>query len=508
MNDSYVLQMKNITKEFDKVRVLDSVNLDVKRGEVHAIVGANGAGKSTLMKILNGIYVNYTGEIVLKNEILNFNDPIDALNHGITMIHQELDLVTNLDVSENIFLGREKKGQNIPVIDRPSMRKEAQALLDSLGFPIDANRKVESLSPAMQQLVLIARIVAIQSSVVVMDEPTSSLSISETEKLFSVIKDLSNQGISVIYISHFLEEIFTVADRVTVLRDGKNVTTRNIEDFTKKQIVECMIGHCSDSEKKYIRDNLSEDSVLQVKELTQKNGIVKDVSFNLRKGEVLGIAGVVGSGRTELARMIFGAEETASGEIILDGKKINVSSPAKAVSAKLAFIPEDRKTEGLVLKRTIRDNISLASLKKSTKYGVINYGAMRKSIRRMIDFLCIKCHSEEQEVRFLSGGNQQKVVIGKWLSIGSRVIILDQPTRGVDVGAKEEIYSLIDSLAKEGTSIIFISDELEEILSLSDRILVLKKGKVVHEFDNSERFLCKTDLLTPMVSEELAACGA
>lgn len=497
-----VLKMDKIIKEFSSVRVLKEVNFELRKGEVHALVGANGAGKSTLMKILNGIYVNYGGEIILNGSPVKLHSPRDAFENGVAMIHQELDLVGNLDVSENIFLGQEIMKNSFPSINRAAMRQKAQELLDSLEFEIDATDLVEKLPPAQQQLVLIARIVALNAKVVVMDEPTSSLSINEIEKLFDVIKGLCEKGISVIYISHFLEEIFRISDRVTVLRDGGNVTTVDVKDCTKQQLVEWMVGEGAEVGKNYIRENRSDEVVLSVKGLSQKRGIVKDITFDLKKGEVLGLAGVVGSGRTELLKMIFGAIEKSSGTMEICGKAVTINSPLQAVAQNIALIPEDRKTEGVVLIRSINQNIALSGLKQNSKYGAIDDKKVKSIVEKMINELKLKCSSQDQEVRFLSGGNQQKVVIGKWLSVGSKIIIMDQPTRGIDVGAKKEIYDLIDRLAKEGTSILLASDEMEEVLGLCDRVLVMKKGRIVGELDNSDLLLTKTDLLTTMVSDE------
>ncbi len=501
MEENKILQMKNIIKEFNTVRVLKKVNFDLNKGEVHSIVGANGAGKSTLMKILNGILINYEGELILNSEKVQFYNPRDAFKKGIVMIHQELDLVEELDVSENIYLGSELCHNNpLSTIDRRTMRAETQKLLDSLGFPIKSNEIVSQLPIAKKQLVLIARTVAMKAKVIVMDEPTSSLSNKETERLFKVINDLRDRGVSVIYISHFLEEIFRISDRVTVLRDGEKIITIEASNCTQKQLVEWMIGRDYDADKCFKRHNHSDDKILSARGLTRKKGLVKDISFDLNKGEVLGVAGVVGSGRTELARMIFGIDEKSAGEIVMDGQVIEINSPTKAVSLNMAFIPENRKQEGLVLKRTIRDNISIVAIKDHLSFKIINYKALGKIVKDMIEYLRIICSSPNQEVAFLSGGNQQKVVIGKWLSVKPRILILDQPTRGIDVGAKEEIYELINALAKEGTSIIFISDELEELISLSDRIVIMKKGRITEEINNKERNLSKEDLLSPMVS--------
>ena len=498
MDHTAILEMRNITKKFGSVKVLDSVDFTVEKGEVHALVGANGAGKSTLMKILNGIYTATEGDILLDGQKVVFSNPRDAFNNGVSMIHQELDLVTNLDVSENIYLGRElKKGARI---DRPRMRAQAQELLDSLGFDIDAKEVVGNLSTAKQQLVLVARIVSLDSSLIVMDEPTSSLSVTETEALFYVIRQLKGAGISIIYISHYLEEIFTVADKVTVLRNGCKVVTESISDCTQEQLVEWMVGKQVEHHQNTGRDFNGKREILTVSGLTQKNGYVHDISFCLREGEIIGLAGVVGSGRTELLKMIFGAEEKRSGEIKIDGKPLDINEPKKAVALNIGFVPEDRKTEGLALGRSIGDNIALPELGERSHHGIIDQKSVRSFIHQIIRDLHVKCETPGQEVLNLSGGNQQKVVIGKWLSGKFKIIFFDQPTRGVDVGSKSEIYQVIRRLAEEKVSMIVASDEIEELLDLCDRILVMKKGEIVHEFTNNEIHLTKTDILSKMVN--------
>lgn len=501
MNNQEILIMKNIIKEFNTVRVLNNVDFSLLKGEVHSLVGANGAGKSTLMKILNGIIVDYEGEITFDGELAQLKNPREAFERGIAMIHQELDLVEELDVSENIYLGNEMcSGNFLSTIDRKSMRSTAQELLDSLDFPIRSTDIVEDLSMAQKQLVLIARTVAMNAKVIVMDEPTSSLSSTETEKLFKVIKDLCKRGVSIIYISHFLEEIFHISDRATVLRDGEKVITVNIDECNEEQLIEWMIGHKSGTGEKFLREHSISESVLRLNNLSRKKGLVKNISFEIKKGEVLGIAGVVGSGRTELARTIYGVDTKSEGTIEFDGKTVEINTPLKAVSLDMAYVPENRKQEGLVLKRTISQNISLVAMKDNTKLKIVNYKSLRKIVKEMIKFMRIKCTSEDQEALYLSGGNQQKVVIGKWLSVKPKLLILDQPTRGIDVGAKGEIYNLINSLALEGKSILFISDELEELIALSDRILIMKKGMITEEFSNYHREITKDELLTAMVN--------
>jgi ABC-type sugar transport system ATPase subunit len=498
MDKSTILEMRKITKEFNTVKVLEDVDFEVKRGEVHALVGANGAGKSTLMKILNGIYAINKGTIFFNGEKIAFANPRDAFNKGISMIHQELDLVTNLDVSENIYLGREIR--NMLIINRKKMRTQTQEVLDSLHFDINAQDEVGKLSPAKQQLVLVARTVSLRSNLILMDEPTSSLSVTETDALFEVIHRLKESGISIIYISHYLEEIFKIADRVTVLRNGRKVITSPVSECTQDQVVEWMVGYKMNRNTRTNRDFSDSKEILRVEGLTQKRGKVSQASFAVKKGEVIGLAGVVGSGRTELLKMVFGAEKKIAGKITLGGKNVDISNPMKAVKLHIGFVPEDRKTEGLILRRTISDNISLSELKKRSHYGILDFHSIRDFTRRIIESLHIRCTSATQEVSYISGGNQQKVVIGKWLSGEFKILIFDQPTRGVDVGAKEEIYQIIRELSDQGVSILIATDEIEELLNLCNKILVLKKGTIVYEFDNDRLTLTKADVLAKMVS--------
>ncbi|MEA4894922.1 MAG: sugar ABC transporter ATP-binding protein [Oscillospiraceae bacterium] len=498
MSKDAILEMKNITKRFGNVTVLDAVDFEVKKGEVHALVGANGAGKSTLMKILNGICPATEGDVYISGEKVCFSTPRDAYKGGVSMIHQELDLVTNLSVSENIFMGREAiKGVSV---DREKMKKETQALLDSLNFDIDAGTEVGTLSTAKQQLVLIARTVALNSKLIVMDEPTSSLSVTETEALFKIIKKLKDEGISIIYISHYLEEIFTVADRVTVLRNGQRVSTANIAECTQADVVKWMVGYHVEQGVKKEKEFSDSEEILVVKNLTQKDGFVKDVSFALRKGEVIGLAGVVGSGRSELLKMIYGAEPIQAGEIFVSGKQMEEKSPKASVSMDIGFVPEDRKLEGLALGRSIANNIALPELHIRSRFGVINAKSVREMVKSIVDGFHVKCASTAQLISNLSGGNQQKVAIGKWLSGKFKVIFFDQPTRGVDVGSKSEIYQMIRKLADQDVSMIIASDEIEELLDLCDRILVLQKGQIVCEMRNDGTNLTKAQVLEKMVS--------
>ncbi len=496
-----VLQMNHITKRFGGNTVLTDVDFSLRRGEVHALLGANGAGKSTLMKILNGIYISYEGEILLNGKTVKLSSPQDAAHKGISMIHQELELVDNLSIYRNIWLGQELK--KAVVLEYRQMQRRTQDMLDELEFDLKADMLVSGLSTAQRQLVLIARAIAMEPDVIVMDEPTSSLSISEVDNLFRVIKILKSRGISIIYISHYLEEVFRITDRVTILRNGRNVTTAEIKECTQEKIVEWMIGNknLGGNTRRHGRQHAG--TAIEVSGLSQRRGIVHDVSFQIGKGEIVGLAGVVGSGRTETARIIFGIDKKASGTIRLGGNTIQAAqhSPEKAAKLKMGYIPEDRKTDGLLTTRSVMDNMGIVALGKMRKNGIIQYKPLQTRIKSLIAQLNIKCASVQQDAVSLSGGNQQKVVIGKWLAVEPDVLIMDQPTRGIDIGAKEEIYRLVNDLAQNGMAILFISDELEEIMNLADRILVMKHGTIVAEYDNSLRMVTKAALLGNMIGE-------
>ena len=499
MTTTNALKLVNITKSFSGNKVLREVNLEVRVGEVHALIGANGAGKSTLMKVLNGIYTSYEGDIVLHDKKVKFNSPFDAQKMGIAMIHQELDLVTNLSAAENLYLGRELMGGALKGVDRKQMYREAQTLFDDLGFDMRADALVETLSTAQQQLLLVAKAVAMNAEIIVMDEPTSSLSNVETERLFATIRDLQQRGKSIIYISHYLEEIFAVCDRVTVLRDGESITTLNVSDCTQDLLVSHMLGKEAVEFKKFFRTKHYDDMLVEAEHFSDAAGKVNDVSFTIRRGEILGLAGVVGSGRTELAELIFGAKKKSAGELRFGGKAVNISGPTQSVKMGMAFISENRKEEGLITGRSIADNISIIYYDHCLAGRFIRYSKAKTKVDEMIKFMSVVCRSAEQEVNSLSGGNQQKAILGRWISVSPKLLILDQPTRGIDVGARAEIYELINALAEEGTSILLISDELDELIHLSDQIVVLKKGAVAKVYPNETRDVEKDQLLSSMV---------
>jgi ribose transport system ATP-binding protein len=475
MND-YVLEMKEITKTFPGVVALENVSFSVRKGEVHALVGENGAGKSTLMKILNGVYQANHGEIVLDGKPIHLANIKDAQEKGISIIFQEFNLINTLSVAENIFLGRYKDAK---VINWKDIKAEAQRLMQSLGFSFDVNRSVGTLSTAEKQLVEIAKALSFNAKLIVMDEPTSSLTKNEEEMLFNIIRTLKQNGITTIYISHKLEEVFRICDTVTILRDGKVIDVKPVKDLTRNEIIEKMVGRTIDMD--YPRRSLQVgEPVLAVKNLN-RGKVLHDISFELHKGEILGIAGLVGAGRTELAETLFGAEKADSGEITLFGKKVVLRSTREGKENSIGMLTEDRKETGLVLPFSVARNITITNLKEVMSNMLLNKGKEKKVAQQYVEKLNIKTPSINQTLMNLSGGNQQKVVLAKWLFSNVDIMILDEPTRGIDVGAKYEFYCMMNDLAAQGKSIIMISSELPEVLGMSDRILVMHNGTIKGE---------------------------
>lgn len=471
--DQIILNMKNIHKKFPGVYALNGVDFELKQGEVHALLGENGAGKSTLIKILAGIFTADDGEIYLKGNRVRINGVWQSQALGISVIHQELCLAPNMTVADNIFLGKEILNKS-GFVNYHKQNKAAQELLNSLGLAIDATTIVSQLSVAQQQLVEIAKALSFEAQIIVMDEPTASLTLREVELLFATINNLKRKNIAVIYISHRMEELFRVADRVTVLRDGKYVGTRVTTATTREELIAMMVGRELKDLYKRTFHPLGE-TVLEVRNLT-RGKMLTGISFTLKKGEILGISGLVGSGRTELARAIFGIDRYDSGEILIEGKRVNITSPVDALSQGIILVPEDRKGQGLILVNSVSYNITLAVLKQFIRMIGVNKRLEKNLVDTYIDQLSIKTPSHEQLVNNLSGGNQQKVVIAKWLARSPKVLILDEPTRGVDVGAKAELYAIINMLAEQGVGIIMISSELPEIIGMSDRVLVMHNG--------------------------------
>jgi len=487
-----LLRMRGINKGFPGVQALDGVNFDVRGGEVHSLVGHNGAGKSTLIKILTGAYSRDGGAITLNGRPVSFATPAAAQAGGIATIYQEVNLVPYMTAPENIFLGRELHA-GFGRIDWARMRREAGSLLDGLGVRVPIGVPVMRLSVALQQMVALARAVSLQASLVVMDEPTSSLDTAEVRVLFDVIRRLKENGVGIVYVSHRMEEIFTLSDRVTVLRNGQLVATLPIGETDELSLVALMLGrrpeevrHSGLTAFSTATTDTNRPTVLNVEHLTHGH-MPDDVSLQVHKGEIVGLAGLLGSGRTELVRTIFGADRANAGTIAVDGQRRRIRSPRDAVRAGLALVSEDRKTEGIVPALSVRDNLLLAALPLFTRLGVLDGRRQRAVVDEMIRRLDIKTPRATTPIRNLSGGNQQKVLLARWLVRNPKVLMLDEPTRGIDVGAKAEIQKLIDELAREqGMSILMISSELEEVIEGSDRVAVMKEGRKLGELSHDE----------------------
>jgi ABC-type sugar transport system ATPase subunit len=481
-----LLQMSNISKTYPGVKALDDVQLTIKPGEVHALIGENGAGKSTLMKILVGVESADEGaEIYFAGEKVRFSKPIDATLKGISIIYQDLSLFPNLSIAENICIGRESASKGYSKVKWKSMVEIAEKALAELGLKVDVSLPLEKLSIAKQQLVAIGRSLVFDSKLIVMDEPTSSLSSGEVEQLYKIIRDLRKKGISIIYISHKLKELFTVADRFTVLRDGKFVGSYDKDDMNEDKLISLMVGRKVDAINR-VECNTNGEEVLRVEGLS-KRGNFKDISFSLRAGEVVGITGLVGAGRTELAQALFGLNKPDTGRIYVSGKKMDIKSSGDAVKLKIAYIPESRQTQGLFLRQSIIDNISVTVFGRLlNKIGFIERAKEKQLASEYIQILDIRPPIAELNAGQLSGGNQQKVVIAKWLATEPKILIIDEPTNGIDIGAKTEIHRLLRRLANKGIGIIVISSELPEVLAVSDRILVMRQGKISGEIDATE----------------------
>ncbi|MDA0349210.1 MAG: sugar ABC transporter ATP-binding protein [Verrucomicrobia bacterium] len=474
-----LLEVRSIGKSFPGVRALNNINLQLKKGEVLAVLGENGAGKSTLMKILAGVQPADEGEILIDGGVVEIACVQDALNQGIALIHQELNMATNLSVGANIFLGREP--QKWGLIDEATIYKDSKAFLDMVGLDVNPNTRVGELTIGRQQLVEIAKALSVDARVLIMDEPTSSLSQNESEILFEVIKDLRSRGVSIIYISHRLGEAKELADWVMVMRDGENAGELAREDINRDAMVRLMVGR--DISQFYPRTiHKPGDVAVEVRNLRTTAHPLHELNFTLRAGEIVGMAGLVGAGRTDLLATMFGVTPLVGGEIIIDGETVDVQSPEDAIRSGMALVPEDRKQQGLILEMTVRENLGLATLKKESHKGIfLNEKREAEISKLMIEQMRVKTPSSRQVVRYLSGGNQQKVVLGKWLAMEPRILLLDEPTRGIDVGAKQEIYGLMEDLAGRGVAILFVSSELEEVMGMSDRTLVMHEGQITGE---------------------------
>ena len=477
-----ILEMKNIDKRFSGVHALKSVNLELRKGEVHALMGENGAGKSTLMKVLCGIYKRDGGDVVLFGKEVNFHNIKDSQEAGIGIIHQELNMMNHLTVAQNIYIGREPMKNGI-YIDDKQMEKDAQELFDRIGVNIDPSAILGTLTVGKQQMVEIAKAISRNSKILILDEPTAALTQVEVEELFKIMNDLREKGIGMIYISHRMDEINRISDRITVMRDGEYVGTLITKDTTKDEIVKMMVGRVIYGDKKE-ESTVPDDApvVLEVKNLNRGKEI-KDVSFTLRRGEILGFSGLMGAGRTEVARAIYGADKPDSGEIFINGKKVRNKTPEEAVKNGICYLSEDRKRYGLLLDKSVAENSVLSNLNDYIKCGWINDAKIEEAATKENAKLKTKTPSMQQILRNLSGGNQQKVIIARWLLKNSDIFIFDEPTRGIDIGAKSEMYTLMEELASQGKSVIMISSELAEIQRLSDRVIVMCEGRITGELD-------------------------
>ena len=474
------IEMKGINKSFGSNQVLKDAGFLLKDGEVHALMGENGAGKSTLMKILTGVYTKDAGTILVDGVEVNYKNPQEAEKAGIVFIYQEINSLFDLTVEENLFMGKEiTKGFGI--CDKKAMRAKAQEVMDRLGVSIPIDAVMGDLSVGQQQMVEICKALMVDAKVLIMDEPTAALTQSETEVLFEVMKGLVEKGVSIVYISHRMEEIFELCDRITILRDGSYIGTEYIKDITMDDVVKMMIGR-EIGERFPQRDVTIGEEVIRVENLNHPR-YFKDVNFSVRAGEVLGVSGLMGAGRTEVMHAIFGNMEGATGKIFIDGKEVSITNPREAIATGIGFITEDRKTEGLLLEKPISENIEVANLKKVSIRNILNPKKQVELVKKGIEEFRIKCFGPQHECHNLSGGNQQKVVLAKWIYTEPKILILDEPTRGVDIGAKKEIYSVINDLAAKGVAVILVSSELPEVLGMSDRIMVVHEGHVTGIID-------------------------
>ena len=481
MDNNYILTLKNITKEFPGVKALDDVTINIERGTIHGLVGENGAGKSTLIKVLAGIYRPNKGEIILDGKPCRFNSPIEARRAGISVVHQEIKLAEPLSVAENMFLGNVQLKNGL--VDWKGMRRRAREIVEDLGMDIDIKAQVSSLTVAKKQIVEIMHAINNNSRILIMDEPSAVLTDRELEVMFRIVKQLRDKGITIIYISHRLDEIFGLCSNVSVLRDGRHIDTIPVASVDRQGLINMMVGREMGQEYPKEVGNVG-GTILEVKNLSR--GILRDISFEVKSGEVFGISGLVGAGRTELARAILGIDKPESGEVYVRGKKVHYRTFADAIRDGLGLIPEDRKLQGLVQIMSVKRNTTLVNMKRVLRAGVISSSLEEKLSKEYANKLHVVTPSMETEVQYLSGGNQQKVVIAKWLFQNSEILFLDEPTRGIDVGAKAEIYRLINRMAKEGKTIIMISSEMPELLGMCDRIMVMHEGHKMGELNAAE----------------------
>lgn len=488
--------MRGVSKTFPGVKALDKVDLQVYPGEVVALVGENGAGKSTLMKILSGIHRMDEGEILLEGKPADIRNPLDSQKAGISIIYQELNLLNNLNISENIFIGREPQKKS-GLVDKKRAHKEARALLDEVKLAADTQTLVGKLSTAQKQMVEVAKALSFQTKLIIMDEPTSSLTQTETQTLFDIVRRLKARGVSVVFITHRLVEIFQITDRVAVMRDGQMIASMKTDETSEEEIINAMVGR--EIGTLYVQeDTPTGDIALEVKDLSTKAGL-KDISFHVRSGEILGFAGLVGAGRSEVMRAVFGIDPRQSGTIHVKGREVTIHSTSEALACGLGFVPEDRKEQALILDMTVKKNMSLAALDRVSRGWFINKLRESALADKFVRMLKIRTPSIEQKIKNLSGGNQQKVVIGKWMANEPAILILDEPTRGIDVGAKKEIHRLMVDLKRQGVAIVLISSELPEVIGMSDRIIVMHEGRIKGELKH--RNITQEEIMQIAVSQ-------
>lgn len=479
-----LVELKGVSKFFPGVIALDKADIQFYAGEVHGLMGENGAGKSTLIKLLTGAYQADEGEIFLDGKPAQLNDPKSAMNAGLTAIYQELNVIPKLSVWENIFLGRELRNRQ-GLLDIPAMKEKSRQLLARLRQNVDVNEKVENLGMGHQQMVEICKALVVDSRLIIMDEPTSSLSEGEVRELLRTVGDLRQQGMAVVFISHHMDEIFQVCDRLTVLRDGCVIQSMLASECDTDQLIKLMVGRDINHQFPKEAAPLGEE-MLRVEHFTAGNGSFRDISFQIRSGEVLGFSGLVGAGRTEVMRAIFGIDPLKNGTLYIQGKETRIHNPRQAIAKGIAFLTEDRKGEGLVLNNTVGFNINLSTFSRTRKGPLLSPALMKEHAQRNIRLLNIKTPSIQTQVRGLSGGNQQKVVIGKWLETNASIFLMDEPTRGLDVGAKQEVYHIINDLVRQGKAVILVSSELPEVLGMSDRIIVMHEGSISAVFERGE----------------------
>ena len=493
MPEHYVVELNNITKKFPGVIAMRNMHIQIRPGEIHGLVGENGAGKSTLIKVLTGVNIPEEGEIYVDGRSVSFRNPVQARESGIACVYQELNIVKMLPVVDNVFMGR-KVVNKYGLLDYPRMHREAHEALEALGHA-EINTKTEcgKLGIGQQQMVEIAKAVSIKAKLIIMDEPTSSLGPQEVEQLMRTVRRLKEQGIAILFVSHKLEELFELCDRVTVMRDGEHILTDDIKNMNEDLLIQAMVGRTLDNQfpKEY---GVKGECFLKAEHLNQI-GAVRDVSFKAYAGEILAFAGLVGAGRTEVMRAVFAAERLDSGDIYIKGKKINIKSPGQAIRNGIAFLTEDRKGQGLVLSQKVSTNLILASMKKFRKRFLLDHARIRKASDINVKTLRIKTPTIHEVVEQLSGGNQQKVVIGKWINSEAEIYIFDEPTRGIDVGAKVEVYNVMNSLIREGKCIIMVSSELPEVLGMADRVIVMREGRVMAEIERGSGNFNQTDIM-------------